>query len=149
MSTDYEPTPEAIEAEAKLACEAHYDGTNSPRTWSTLIEYTRDGYRANARRVLKRQHSRESILTDALNWIARYGHPGSRATAETALAALAALDAPHVPTLLEAAKKVIDNVTVDVLKFDLGAYVTLNGWPTAVEDMQALKAAVERAERAK
>lgn len=133
--SNYTPTAEQI---ARMRDE-HRDATGM---WVSAHD---------AQYMLKRQHEREKGLLELLNeatYELPFCHEFKRKV-ERALAAHARLDAPPEPTLLEAAKQVVSNVTVDVLKFDLGTHITLNGWPTAIEDIRALKAAVEREERAK
>lgn len=105
VGPQWEPSAEQVEALAKELCAAHCEGTIYGVQWPNLKGLdARNGYRAEARFVLRRQHERESILRDAMMAAKKFilsgcGHfAGERLV--NALAAHAKLDAPKVPTLL-------------------------------------------------
>ena len=116
--SDYEPPAELVDA---LAKELHTIRNNG------LMENI-------ARFVLRRQHERERGLLEALRTVDEYGGSVSSPVARHALAAHAKLDAPKVPTLLEAAKAMVERL-----------HWISDKRNTDVRD--ALKAAVEREER--
>lgn len=121
MSTHYQPPPEQIRR---------------------LKDELTDAYKCtitdeHAVMVLQRQHSREKGLLEALESIAPSGAYGNRVIANRALAAHAALDAAPEPTLLEAAKALLASYEPSV---DYKAFCAAR---------ESVRAAVERAERAK
>lgn len=130
----WEPDAEAVEALAKETWTA--PGTWARESWGKVPEWQRESQRAEARFILRRQHEREQILLDALYYARGYGsnHPRLFERANAALAAHAKLDAPKVPTLLEAAKAFIESTKVGLCVVN-------------TERMNSLKAAVEWEEK--
>lgn len=125
-SGDYSPTVEQVERVLR-------------ETPALVRNYLNEGeQKLVARFILKRQHEREKGLVQTLRRIKYLTVEGSdiHTAASDALAAHARLDAPPEPTLLEAAKALVGrfNWVADSAN---------------VEALDALKAAVEREERAK
>jgi len=137
VGPQWEPSAEAVEALAKELCAAHCEGTIYGVQWPNLKGLdARNGYRDEARFVLRRQHAREALLTGAIAAAACELDRANEQCAHRILLKVmcdyAKLDAPKVPTLLEAAKAVT------------AAYER----ECAVQThLIALKAAVEREER--
>lgn len=102
-ANEYEPSAEAVEALAKELCGAFNTADTGGQHWNRLTNNGHDGYRAEARFILRRQHARESGLLLAVAQLATLGggHSDGNRIAQAALAAHAKLDAPKVPTLLE------------------------------------------------
>lgn len=138
MSTNYEPTPEAEEREER-ALNALLGVTYIQQAVVNV-----EALRRIAVRNLRRQHEREAGLLEALRELrsANLSMWAVRDMAEKALAAHAALDAPPeppAPTLLEAAKACEPSCHVSFAD---------SRWAAVdAKALDALKAAVERAER--
>ena len=124
--SDYEPPKEECDALAN----------------EFLAAYKRAPYYGEvARFVLRRQHERESGLLEALRSIERMNYIGTPGrVCSLALAAHAKLDAPKVPTLLEAAQAAIEDCGDPDGRAFHGMVVSVGAW-------LALKDAVERAEK--
>lgn len=139
----WEPTPEQVE---RIAREFYADAKMAFPYWGNINSFDsldakwRDLFTGQATRILNRQHERETGLKYAMERAiksleANFDHPSwAVAYLKDALAAHAALDAPPEPTLLEAAKALVGrfNWVADSAN---------------VEALDALKAAVERAEK--
>lgn len=135
----YEPPAEMVEA---LANELHEVGGAAYGIDRVPLNAASDSWermmRSEARFILRRQHERERGLLETLRSIERVNYIVTPArVCSLALAAHAALDAPKVPTLLEAADALVRSANEKQSTFaavDISAY-------------QALKAAVEREEK--
>ena len=135
--SDYEPPAEMVDAlRQEIRADAVEFGLVSQRL---------------ARFVLRRQHEREKPLLVAMEKAhtsldGGYDHPSwGREYLKEALAAHAKLDAPKVPTLLEAAA----NIAASAFKTSLsGACADKDTFiGISLDRLKALKAAVEREER--
>lgn len=133
--SDYEPPAEQVEALAKELHDAGRPAYGDRLPWQAMADVWQTMMRAEARFVLRRQHERERGLVGEMRAALDLLSDGYPSHAQTrllqALAAHAKLDAPKVPTLLEAAKAMLD----------AGAHAYAL---TSARD--ALKAAVEREE---
>lgn len=100
----FEPTPEAVEREAKRLANIMF----VTRVWETLFELDKEWSRRAAAHVLRERHEREAPLVEALRdagtRLQYLGDVVSAPRAWDALRAHAALDAPPKaePTLAEA-----------------------------------------------
>lgn len=138
MSTNYEPTAEQVERMKRELAEIRLREFPTGRLYDTV-----------ARFILQRQHSREKGLRDAMQRVCDMLRPTDALTfieakcrpiLADALAAHAALDAAPEPTL----RSLFGNVR-EVEGMPPGTVILA----TSPENYVALKAAVERAERAK
>ena len=125
--SDYEPPAELVDA---LAKELHTIRNNG------LMENI-------ARFVLRRQHERERGLLEALRTVDEYGGSVSSPVARHALRAHAALDAPKVPSLLEAAKGALGVIEMGQQNVPLTTATRATVWLPDPR-IDALKAAIER-----
>ncbi len=133
----WEPSAEMVEALAKELHEA-YRSTNRGCivSWVEASPIAHDGVRAEARFILRRQHERECGLLEALENISRYGdaYLPCPTTALLALERHAKLDAPKVPTVAEAFKRVRDLwAKAQTNKLDGPLSDALDAWMAAVE----------------
>jgi len=112
MAEKWEPAPEEVETMAKDLCSAFNGGDRGAQPWNRLTNEGHNGYRAEARFVLTRQHEREAFVVErikrAQQQIRDGYHPSwAEQTLEQALIHLAKLDAPQ-PTLAECEKRLRD-----------------------------------------
>lgn len=135
--SDYEPPAESVEVLAKELHEAYRRSTGCE-----AFECSGNGWRVamreQARFVLRRQHEREAEAKLALRYLTELGGGNSEGNiyARRALERWEKLDAPKVPSLLEAAKALTT-----------GCYCNQSAFSVNGEQFSALKAAVEREEK--
>ena len=102
---EYEPSAEAVEALAHEVHAMYESGYQTGVSWgNSMVQWTQF-CRNVARFILRRQHAREADAKLALRYLAELGGGNSEGNiyARRALERWERLDAPKVPTLLEAA----------------------------------------------
>lgn len=141
--TSWEPSPEAVEREAKVLAEEMF----TPRRWDGLFDWDKDWSRRAAAHVLRERHEREAPLVEALRdagtRLQYLGDVVSAPRAWDALRAHAALDAPpkDEPTLAEAVEAMLAHRMAATQELG-GRYECREAF--AGSDVDAVRAALSR-----